>query len=358
MQNAKSSIWLFPFFGSILTFIAIFTPSAYETEGTISRFIWLQGFGLAIGGGDAEFEYLNPVDYPYYFIPGMITFLILLICNIILFIVSLTRRRKEPTAVWLIMGILLIVGAIYYIAASEVAYRIEFESIFNRESFWGKYEPGFAVIGPFLGGGLAIVGFIVGKALSKGEVAMRPVNAVVTPPVPAPTPTPVEISEGLRFCPDCGEQLKNPNQRFCHCCGRELSATSVSVMRQEPVKKVGSVTRSKKCLVCAIISINIAVAAWIIGTCAFIVSLIVWTREFYSTKLVKGFIIAIVINLVGLAFGISSRIIRGKARKWEQQNSILKAGSPLSLVGVIVNALLLVLPLVILVFGIGKPLYH
>ena len=142
------------------------------------------------------------------------------------------------------------------------------------------------------------------------------------------------------FCMNCGVELKNPNQQYCIHCGRKLSASSVSVTRQEPFKR----RRSTKCLVRAIISINIAPAAIMIGSVSFQISIMV-LYQFSRLPILPiiGIILTMLLNLVGLTLGISSRINRGKARKSGLQDSALKAGSPLGLVGVIVNAILIII---------------
>ena len=145
------------------------------------------------------------------------------------------------------------------------------------------------------------------------------------------------------FCKNCGVELKYPNQQYCIYCGRKLAAPSVSVTRQEPVKR----RRSTKCLVYAIISINIAPAAMMLGSTSFSISMLVLYQFSRFPIMIIGIILATLLNLVGLTLGISSRINRGKARKSGLQDSALKAGSPLGLVGVIGNAILIIIGVIL-----------
>jgi len=155
-----------------------------------------------------------------------------------LFVSSITHRQKETPGSWIALGILLIGGAIYFIAGVEIGVAIhwfnEFETYgYTPEwiSFWNdyNYNPGFAVIAPFIGGGLALLGAIIGKSIGKQEGIGKPKAApkVEKPaPVaerPAPTPTPVtEEAKVVRFCPECGTKIEQADSTFCSACGHKF----------------------------------------------------------------------------------------------------------------------------------------
>ncbi|MFX1288970.1 MAG: zinc-ribbon domain-containing protein, partial [Promethearchaeota archaeon] len=35
----------------------------------------------------------------------------------------------------------------------------------------------------------------------------------------------LKLEGEIMFCPNCGEKLETPNQRFCASCGREIQTT-------------------------------------------------------------------------------------------------------------------------------------
>ncbi len=232
MAEAKDYIWLCPFIGAILTGISLFTPAvfrSYPMGG--SAFIWMNGFAVLTGGPSGpETDFF---DIAGYYIPGIIATIFLTICVIILFVSSLTHRQKETPGSWIALGILLIGGAIYFIAGVEIGVGIYWynEGAPYAISFWKdyNYSPGFAVIAPFIGGGLALLGAILGKAIGTQEVIGKPKAVLqVEKPVPVsetppPTPTPAtEETKVVRFCSECGTKIEKADATFCTACGHKF----------------------------------------------------------------------------------------------------------------------------------------
>ncbi|MFX1315562.1 MAG: zinc ribbon domain-containing protein [Promethearchaeota archaeon] len=234
MTEAKDYIWLLPFIGAILVAIGLLTPAAYDTSGTTSQFIWMTGFMVVHGvmyddsglfakplGGDVIFGYV---------IPGIIATIFLTICTIILFISALTHRGKETPGSWIALGILLIGGAIYFIAGVEIGVASYFysEGATEHVSFWTDldYNAGFAVIAPFIGGGLSLLGAIIGKAMGRQVGVVKPaaIPKVEKPTPVAPTPPspPVGEPKDFRYCPECGAKIMYKESRFCSSCGYEI----------------------------------------------------------------------------------------------------------------------------------------
>ena len=86
-----------------------------------------------------------------------------------------------------------------------------------------------AVIAPFIGGGLAILGFIVSKATREGEAEITPISKDAPPESKETPPVEKEISpevstsdEAIRFCPECGQKIPSSDDKFCLGCGFEL----------------------------------------------------------------------------------------------------------------------------------------
>ncbi|MFX1315563.1 MAG: hypothetical protein ACFE9T_06830 [Promethearchaeota archaeon] len=242
MAEAKEYIWLCPFIGAVLIGISLFTPAAYEAHGIYHSFVWMTGFMVLTGGMDGPETGLFAEPFTGevilgYVIPGIIATIFLTICTIILFVSSLTHRGKETPGSWIALGILLIVGVIYFIAGVETGVAIywyrQYETYYGYTpewvSFWNDYDynPGFAVIAPFIGGGLAILGAILGKTVGRQVGVAKPAAIPrVEKPVPvAPTPpsTPAEEPKDYRFCPECGAKIMYKESRFCGSCGYEIS---------------------------------------------------------------------------------------------------------------------------------------
>ncbi|MFX1315558.1 MAG: zinc ribbon domain-containing protein [Promethearchaeota archaeon] len=237
MAEAKDYIWLLPFIGTILVGISFFTPAAFgRTEAygfTYSTFIWMTGFTRYGSGDYIELGFFaEPLGGEVILgviIPGIIALIFLTICTIITFVSSLTHRGKETPGSWIAFGILLIAGAIYYIAGVEIGFATYMynEGATEHVSFWTDldYNPGFAVIAPFIGGGLTLLGAIIGKAIGRGEVISKP-KAVpeVEKPIPlveTPTPAPEEIKV-VRFCSECGTKIEQADATFCAVCGHKF----------------------------------------------------------------------------------------------------------------------------------------
>ena len=232
---AKNFAWIFSLVGGLLSMFSLLAPASYATEHTMgysfSEYFWMWGFRVydfePIGSGTMWIYEMKPEWLAIILgVFGLISTLLILISGLVLFITALTSRKSGYNGAWLAMGILLIVGALFYIISYQIAFGTytSGEELWEYEwvNWWDTYDPGFPVIAPFIGGGLAITGFIVGKVLGKGEVVIRPVSAAVPPPIPAPTP--VEVSEGFSFCPECGQKITAESQ-FCTNCGYELRKT-------------------------------------------------------------------------------------------------------------------------------------
>jgi hypothetical protein len=233
MATVRNYIWIVPLIGSILTVISIFTPAVIFL-GAPTILHYMDGFILQVGGG-------FPVPGFWHVISGLIvgisSTILIVICTLIMFISSLTHRGKETPGSWIALGILLIGGTIFYIAGTELGYFIY--NIINfalPDSFWTGGLPSFAVIGPFIGGGMSILAFIIGKSVGiEEEVEIKPISKEETPLVKETppqasveiTPTvsePIEEPHPVNFCPVCGEKIPDVGAKFCPGCGYNLKS--------------------------------------------------------------------------------------------------------------------------------------
>ena len=235
MSGIRDYIWILPFIGSILAVISIFTPAAVSFLGPATILQYMTGLYVIMGGGSPSIGF---VDIPIIIIVGIICLILMLVSTIIMFISSLTHRKRDAPASWIVIGILFIGGAIYYIAGTEVG--IMMYGIINFDapsSFWENFVPSFAAIAPFISGGLGISGYIISKFTGKEQGGIAPITKDTTPvskvytpvskeeaPVSEPIsqPIPIEESESIKFCPACGEKIPSGDAQFCPGCGTDL----------------------------------------------------------------------------------------------------------------------------------------
>ncbi|MBY8990778.1 MAG: zinc-ribbon domain-containing protein [Candidatus Lokiarchaeota archaeon] len=229
MKETKDYIWILPFIGSIVAAIGLFTPAAALPAGGLTELFWMHGFYLVVGGGYPDPGFITHI--PGLMVIGISCMVVLVVCTIILFISSLTHRGVDAPGSWLALSILLIGGTIFFIGGAEVAFRIYGFINFDIVdlSFWQHRNPGFAVIAPFIAGGLTLLGYIISKATREGEVKITPISTNATPDnneIPTTeeeTPPAVSTSsEAFSFCPECGQKIPSSDDKFCLSCGFEL----------------------------------------------------------------------------------------------------------------------------------------
>ena len=228
MSGIRDYIWILPFIGSVLAAISIFTPAAVDFSGSGTWLQFMDGLYIIIGGGTPSFGF---IEIPILLIVGIVCLILMLTSTIIMFISSLTHRKRDAPASWIVLGILFIGGAIYYIAGTEVGYMmygmINYGMTF---SFWDDMVPSFGVIAPFISGGLSITGYIISKFTGEEQAKITPISKEATPvsteyvPLSEPIsqPIPSEESQSIKFCPACGEKIPNADAQFCPGCGSDL----------------------------------------------------------------------------------------------------------------------------------------
>ena len=165
------------------------------------------------------------------------------------------------------------------------------------------------------------------------------------------------------FCPNCGEKLGIESQNYCQNCGSEIleksqthqaksqtlqtkygldqerTTTSAIPVTQYPtnVNRGGEPgSYSKICLGFGIVSLVIGVLSFNFG------SPLAFNSIYMDYIFVRRvFIVLSVAHIVGIIFGIVSKINGGKAKGLEPESSILKAGSTMGVIGIIINSLLI-----------------
>ncbi|MFX1480314.1 MAG: zinc-ribbon domain-containing protein [Promethearchaeota archaeon] len=169
------------------------------------------------------------------------------------------------------------------------------------------------------------------------------------------------------FCPNCGEEIIEQDQKFCQNCGSEIPTTGEVPQRitvspkPTPVAQKYSVPKpvstptyvrtaptrggpgpaSKKCLAFALVSLAIAIftfgSAGGSGYGPF---------SFYIAGAIPRIIIVIIAHIVGLVFGIVSRTNSREASMTEPINGVEKAGSVFAIFGIVVNSIGLAIALI------------
>ncbi len=237
IKEPKDYIWTLPIIGGILALISVLTPAHYANEFGIEGNYWMWGiYHLSIPGYESETVFMLNEDPSQYTIPiffsGLIPALMILIVSIMLIASSNTVRTgrtdiKNIENGWIGMGIMMIVASIIYIIAIDITWMNMVKYIYEQEfgpypsggpGFWDTFNPGFAVIAPFIGGGLAIVGSIASKYIKPREIPI-----FVGERKGPITKTPIgEISRRIKFCSECGNQLLYEGGQFCSHCGKKI----------------------------------------------------------------------------------------------------------------------------------------
>ena len=221
MSTIKEYAWVFSLVGGVLTLIALLTPAAsdfysgYLVSG--SFMVWMWGL-VSLNFSDYEYDiYIHEVaftDNIRILIPCIICSMIILACVIVIIASAINYRKVERGAeMWLFSAITIIISTIAWIIAIEAAY------IFESMSFWLEVNPGFGVIGPFIGASLALAGFGVSKISAKEREPIQVPEKRYVPRVPRVEAQKTQVSEKLNFCPKCGYKIEQKEHRFCRNCG-------------------------------------------------------------------------------------------------------------------------------------------
>lgn len=163
MVSIKKNIWIFPFVGGIFSIISFLTPAAhfyYQYPSYSTKFYrWMLDFYVSNvyyeNGVQTTTIGLN-ISLTGYI---SITSSILIIISSILIIISANKFRKRipySNIDWLTLALLTVSLTILWMVMKETSTRISF-----NHSFWGLLSPAFGIIGPFIGSGLEIIGFIL-----------------------------------------------------------------------------------------------------------------------------------------------------------------------------------------------------
>ncbi|MFX1597269.1 MAG: hypothetical protein ACFFBK_14520 [Promethearchaeota archaeon] len=211
MPMEKDYTWAVSLIGGILALIAFFTPtvSIEAYDGSIYLWVWglisydIYNSFLGIYESDTAF-----IDNPDILFPSIVCSIFLILGILILILTSLNYRSRIKNRIgkpdsWLFSSLLIIAFTIAWIIAMDIFWE-------GYPAFWDYFDPNFGVIGPFLGSGLAIAGFIAAKVLQrqKREVIVVPKTMSSSAAKAELYSTlPMDPSIKVNFCTECGQKL-------------------------------------------------------------------------------------------------------------------------------------------------------
>jgi hypothetical protein len=160
--GVKKKAWIFVIIGGITTIVALVTPMAcfiYRSASFDTNFyLWMINlffsyrYESGIHTTRIEFD-LQLIS----FIPSLICSSIIMVLSIITIITANNYRKQEkiPKVSWLYLALGVIIATLIWMIMMEVS-----RWVLYGHTFWGLFNPGFGVIGLFIGAGFEIIGFM------------------------------------------------------------------------------------------------------------------------------------------------------------------------------------------------------
>jgi len=146
LVDIKENIWIIALVAGILGLVSLFTPA----WGVDNNVVWF--WNMFLSDGDIDFIDTDEVLYDI----GIATTIVLVIGTCITLFSGILAKLKESKnlnmILYLVGGILLIMGPIVYFSATEAEYG----------GFWDYYDIQVGIILPFIAGGLAILAGVMG----------------------------------------------------------------------------------------------------------------------------------------------------------------------------------------------------
>ena len=185
--NYEKSIWIITLFGGILTLFSFLTPALSVEISIGTEYFWMWGLFSIILPGFSSSNFFLPLEEPsMYSIPiflsGLIPAILILISSVMLCITANSIRKdrndlKSAGNKLIGWGAALILASIIYLIAIDITMGAFIEHLFNdpwntyfsTPDMWDASKIGFAVIGPFIGGALAITSGIASKTIKPIE---------------------------------------------------------------------------------------------------------------------------------------------------------------------------------------------
>lgn len=163
----KKNLWVIPLVGGILLLLSVFAPASYLIVGSYFTHFWM--WGLAVGGIGFTVTGISFNLQIEVIVSGLLFTILILICSILTMILAMkikkgTRKIDELNNFWISSGLIAILSSIAWIIMIESVAAMPYPS-----EWWGYYNLGFGVIGPFISGALIIAVIFVNRYLQKRE---------------------------------------------------------------------------------------------------------------------------------------------------------------------------------------------
>jgi hypothetical protein len=151
LVKLKENLWIIVTVAGILGIISIFTPTLYIDSD--SAFVWV--WNLYVSNGSVDFV---QVDEPLYNI-GVVATIVISIGTLITLSSGIISKLKDRdlNLVYLIGGVLLLIGPIIYLAGITV----------EDKALWDYIEVNIGSLLPFIAGALALLGSGIGISKRK-----------------------------------------------------------------------------------------------------------------------------------------------------------------------------------------------
>ena len=184
-------IWLAPLCGAVISLIAFFTPVIHIEAWDTSFHMWVWPLNdLDFEGESSEIAFLERIS-------GIFA-LSILIC-IMIFISSVNSylsSTKERGHALLGASIVMIICTIGWIITMELLWPLD-------RGFWEYSDPGFGIVGLFIGSGISIVGYRYSRQTS------------------------IKKDIPLSYCPKCGGEIRTEIKKFCVNCGYNFQSIRI-----------------------------------------------------------------------------------------------------------------------------------
>lgn len=237
MLNSTKYIWIIALTGGIISLISFFTPAFYVDLYPVEEYFWMWGLHYgSISGYGSDIAFLPTQQPSSYLLPiffsGLIPAILILISSVMLSTTANKIRTdrfdlKSAGNRLIGWGIALILASIIFLVGIGITMNAFFEYLLSDPwdpyitipGIWDVYEPGFAVIGPFIGAILAIISGAASKTIKPREEAFitEDFKKAITK-----IPTEGNVAQ-IKYCPECGQKILFEARKFCTYCGFEFN---------------------------------------------------------------------------------------------------------------------------------------
>ncbi len=230
MGDVREYDWAFSLVGGAIALIAFLTPAGYISNYASSMYVWMWGlFSLQVYGYGTITRFTQ--DPGEIFVSLIGSLIVLISIGIIIYKGNNTRKFKRATAYndsrsWAGASVMLMIGTIVWIVGLEIN-----TQMFYDLSMWANLNPGFGVIGMFLGGILSLIGYGVSKMspVQPKEVIVPMKKQFMSPEQAHTEPSPVATDlaqSSFKFCPMCGYKMMKTDPRYCVNCGEQFESVA------------------------------------------------------------------------------------------------------------------------------------